>query len=101
MLINDVKKLSPVKQFSAGKAYTDTWQGEWAYLYSLVKDHPNNGSFSFVPQPAEKEFSSWELGSLRVSPSTNSDGMWCVHTLPVSPKILMFDSCLELKLHNF
>ncbi|XP_074547073.1 sushi domain-containing protein 2-like [Halichoeres trimaculatus] len=61
-----------------GQPYTDTWQGEWAYLYSLVKDHPNNGSFSFLPKPAEKEFSSWELGSLRVSPSTNTDGMWNV-----------------------
>ncbi|KAM6901250.1 sushi domain-containing protein 2-like [Lycodopsis pacificus] len=57
-----------------GKPYTDTWQGEWQYLYSLAKDQPNNGSFSFLPKPAESGFSSWELGSLRISPSTNPDG---------------------------
>ncbi|XP_031711836.1 sushi domain-containing protein 2-like isoform X2 [Anarrhichthys ocellatus] len=58
-----------------GKPYTDTWQGEWQYLYSLAKDQPNNGSFSFLPKPAESGFSSWELGSLRISPSTNPDGI--------------------------
>ncbi|XP_068430722.1 sushi domain-containing protein 2-like [Clinocottus analis] len=61
-----------------GKPYTDTWQGEWLYLYSLARDQLNNGSFSFLPKPAENGFSSWELGSLRISPSTNSDGIWNV-----------------------
>ncbi|KAK9532590.1 hypothetical protein VZT92_009967 [Zoarces viviparus] len=58
-----------------GKPYTDTWQGEWQYLYSLAKDQPNNGSFSFLPKPAESGFSSWELGSLRISSSTNPAGI--------------------------
>uniref|UniRef100_A0A7N8WP74 Sushi domain-containing protein 2-like n=1 Tax=Mastacembelus armatus TaxID=205130 RepID=A0A7N8WP74_9TELE len=61
-----------------GKPYSDNWQGEWEYLYSLGKDQPNSGFFSFVPKPAENGFSSWELGSLRVSPSTYPDGMWNV-----------------------
>ncbi|XP_068562215.1 sushi domain-containing protein 2-like [Cebidichthys violaceus] len=61
-----------------GKPYTDIWLGEWHYLYSLAKDQLNNGSFSFLPKPAENGFSSWELGSLRISPSTNPDGIWNV-----------------------
>ncbi|KAL4004587.1 protocadherin gamma subfamily A [Sarotherodon galilaeus] len=61
-----------------GDAYTESWLGEWKYLYSLAKDHPNNGSFSFLPKPAENGFSSWELGSVRVSSSNHSDGMWNV-----------------------
>uniref|UniRef100_A0A8D2ZIM3 Sushi domain-containing protein 2-like n=1 Tax=Scophthalmus maximus TaxID=52904 RepID=A0A8D2ZIM3_SCOMX len=61
-----------------GEPYSDQWQGEWEYLYSLAKDQPNSGSFSFLPKPAEKGFSSWELGSVRVSPSAYPDGMWNV-----------------------
>ncbi|XP_059214649.1 sushi domain-containing protein 2-like [Centropristis striata] len=57
-----------------GQPYTSNWRGEWTYLYSLAKDQPNNGSFSFLPKPAEKGFSSWELGSLRISSSSNTDG---------------------------
>ncbi|XP_044030297.1 sushi domain-containing protein 2-like isoform X1 [Siniperca chuatsi] len=61
-----------------GETYTDNWQGEWEYLYALAKDQPNSGSFSFLPKPAENGFSSWELGSVRVSPNTYLDGMWNV-----------------------
>uniref|UniRef100_A0A665U098 Sushi domain containing 2 n=1 Tax=Echeneis naucrates TaxID=173247 RepID=A0A665U098_ECHNA len=61
-----------------GEPYSNLWRGEWQYLYSLTKDHSNNGSFSFTPKPAENGFSSWELGSLRVSPSTYPDGVWNV-----------------------
>ncbi|XP_013859200.1 sushi domain-containing protein 2 [Austrofundulus limnaeus] len=61
-----------------GEPYSENWLGEWHYLYSLAKDHPNNGSFSFVPKPAEGEFSSWELGSVRVSSSYYSEGLWNV-----------------------
>uniref|UniRef100_A0A3P8SW11 Sushi domain containing 2 n=1 Tax=Amphiprion percula TaxID=161767 RepID=A0A3P8SW11_AMPPE len=61
-----------------GEPYSDNWQGRWEYLYSLAKDQPNNGSFRFVPQPAANGFSSWELGSVRVSPSTYPDGTWNV-----------------------
>ncbi|XP_070845519.1 sushi domain-containing protein 2-like [Chaetodon trifascialis] len=64
-----------------GEAYTPNWQGAWKYLYSLAKDEPNDGSFSFLPKPAASNFSSWEIGSVRVSPSTNADGMWNVQSV--------------------
>ncbi|KAF7217070.1 sushi domain-containing protein 2 isoform X1 [Nothobranchius furzeri] len=58
-----------------GEPYSEHWLGEWLYLYSLAKDQPNSGSFSFMPKPAESSFSSWELGSLRISSSVYPDGM--------------------------
>uniref|UniRef100_A0A3P9H7J0 Sushi domain-containing protein 2 n=1 Tax=Oryzias latipes TaxID=8090 RepID=A0A3P9H7J0_ORYLA len=58
-----------------GEPYSENWQGEMEYLYSLAKDQPNNGSFSFLPKIAENGFSSWELGSVRVSSSSYPDGM--------------------------
>ncbi|KAK7895287.1 hypothetical protein WMY93_020612 [Mugilogobius chulae] len=61
-----------------GKAYTDDWQAEWKYLYTLEKNHSNSGSFSFVPQPAAPQFSSFEFGMIRVSSSVNPDGWWNV-----------------------
>ncbi|KAM8828870.1 sushi domain-containing protein 2 isoform 2-T2 [Spinachia spinachia] len=61
-----------------GKPYTNNWQGEWQYLYSLARNRPNNGSFSFLPKPAQNGFSSWEVGAVRVSPSNHSDGIWDV-----------------------
>ncbi|XP_041816334.1 sushi domain-containing protein 2-like [Chelmon rostratus] len=57
-----------------GTPYSPTWQGKWEYLYSLSKDQPNNGFFSFSPKPADS-FSSWEIGSVRVSSSSYTDGM--------------------------
>lgn len=63
-----------------GNPYSDSWKGEWMYLYSLVRDQPNNGFFSFLPKPAEQDFSDWEVGSVRVSGSHHPDGMWCVLT---------------------
>lgn len=67
------------KCFSTGEPYSESWQGEWRYLYSLTKDHPNSGSFKFLPKIAEGDFSRWELGALRVSSSNYLDGMWYVH----------------------
>lgn len=64
-----------------GTPYSDDWQAEWKYLYSLAKNHTNNGSFSFVPEPAPNGFSSWELGMLRVSPSIYPDGVWNVQAV--------------------
>ncbi|XP_027882378.1 sushi domain-containing protein 2-like [Xiphophorus couchianus] len=61
-----------------GEPYSESWQGEWRYLYSLTKDHPNSGSFKFLPKIAEGDFSRWELGALRVSSSNYPDGMWNV-----------------------
>lgn len=53
-----------MKCFFSGETYGDNWQTEWKNRYLLVKDQPNNGSFSFVPKPAQKAFSSWEKGSV-------------------------------------
>ncbi|XP_030643371.1 sushi domain-containing protein 2-like [Chanos chanos] len=64
-----------------GQPYSESWHGEWTYLYSLAKNYPNNGSFSFVPKSAEKPFSDWELGSVRVSSSSHPDGTWNVHAV--------------------
>ncbi|XP_057674434.1 sushi domain-containing protein 2 [Corythoichthys intestinalis] len=57
-----------------GNPYSDGWRAEWKYLYSLAKGSANNGSFAFVPRPSA-EFSDWELGAIRVSSSTNQDGL--------------------------
>ncbi|XP_075901129.1 sushi domain-containing protein 2 [Nelusetta ayraudi] len=57
-----------------GDPYTDSWAGEWKYLYMLEKDQPNDGNFNFVPKPAAGNFSQWELGAIRVSSSNHSDG---------------------------
>ncbi|KAI1882426.1 hypothetical protein AGOR_G00250580 [Albula goreensis] len=64
-----------------GEPYSGSWQGEWTYLYSLQKDLPNSGEFSFVPKPAEKPFSDWELGCVRVSSSAHPDGKRNVHAV--------------------
>uniref|UniRef100_A0A672G2A6 Sushi domain-containing protein 2-like n=1 Tax=Salarias fasciatus TaxID=181472 RepID=A0A672G2A6_SALFA len=64
-----------------GEPYSEQWSGAWEYLYSLAKDQPNSGSFSFLPKPAENGFSSWELGCVRVSPSHYSDGTWDVQAV--------------------
>lgn len=82
MAINWEKTLNFGKCFSVGTPYSPTWQGKWEYLYSLSKDQPNNGFFSFSPKPADS-FSSWEIGSVRVSSSSYTDGMPYVQTLPI------------------
>ncbi|XP_063067130.1 sushi domain-containing protein 2-like [Engraulis encrasicolus] len=64
-----------------GEPYTPTWSAKWEYLYSLSKGHPNNGSFSFVPQVAAQQFQPWELGCLRVSSSKHPDGTPDVHAV--------------------
>lgn len=60
---------------SAGERYNESWQAKWEYLYSLAKDQPNNGTFSFEPKPAKDGFSEWELGSVRISSKNYPDGM--------------------------
>ncbi|XP_036384721.1 sushi domain-containing protein 2-like, partial [Megalops cyprinoides] len=64
-----------------GEPYSDSWLPEWKYLYSLGKNLSNNGQFSFVPKSAEKPFSDWELGCLRVSSSSHPDGEWNVQAV--------------------
>ncbi|XP_076141116.1 sushi domain-containing protein 2-like, partial [Alosa pseudoharengus] len=64
-----------------GEPYSASWTAEWKYLYSLARGHPNNGTFSFVPSVAEAPFLTWELGCLRVSPSSYTDGKRDVHAV--------------------
>ncbi|KAI4889571.1 hypothetical protein NFI96_028903 [Prochilodus magdalenae] len=64
-----------------GEPYSEHWQAEWTYLYTVGKDVVNNGAFSFTPQPTEKPLSNWHMGSMRVSPSTNPDGARNVNAL--------------------
>ncbi|KAM9306624.1 sushi domain-containing protein 2-like [Pholidichthys leucotaenia] len=71
-----------------GEPYTEQWHGEWQFLYSLGRDQPNNGSFSFSPKPAEGGYSSWELGSVRVSPNTDPDGAWNVQAVWTDSHVL-------------
>uniref|UniRef100_A0A6Q2XNP3 Sushi domain containing 2 n=1 Tax=Esox lucius TaxID=8010 RepID=A0A6Q2XNP3_ESOLU len=71
-----------------GDPYSDSWQGNWEYLYSIGRDIPNNGDFSFLPKPAEKTFSDWELGCLRVSSSSHPDGAWNVHAVWTEDHVL-------------
>ncbi|CAL1569417.1 unnamed protein product [Knipowitschia caucasica] len=65
-----------------GVAYSNDWEAEWKYLYTLCKLHPNNGSFSFVPVPATAAAPDvWELGMLRISSSEHKDGEWNVESI--------------------
>ncbi|MEQ2157644.1 hypothetical protein GOODEAATRI_003772 [Goodea atripinnis] len=48
-------------------------QAEIRYLYSLGRNIPNTGDFSLIPEPRE-EFSVWELGNIRITASSKSEG---------------------------
>nr|XP_015221886.1 PREDICTED: sushi domain-containing protein 2 [Lepisosteus oculatus] len=64
-----------------GEPYSSSWEPEWSFLYTLGKAVPNNGSFGFVPSPAKKPFSDWEVGAIRVSPSTQPEGAWNINAM--------------------
>ncbi|XP_078083099.1 sushi domain-containing protein 2 isoform X2 [Mustelus asterias] len=57
-----------------GKPYSESWKGEWSYLYSLGKGVPNNGHFNFTPEPAAKPYFEWEIGMLRLTDQKQRDG---------------------------
>ncbi|XP_075424181.1 sushi domain-containing protein 2 isoform X2 [Ascaphus truei] len=65
----------------SGKPYSASWTASWKYLYSLVKEYPNQGSYTFNPRPAADEHTMFEFGSLRINPSHHADGQWDVHSL--------------------
>lgn len=44
-----------------------------SYLYSICRNLPNAGSFSFLPEPSQ-DYSDIELGNIRVTASSVSDG---------------------------
>ncbi|XP_044053587.1 sushi domain-containing protein 2 isoform X2 [Siniperca chuatsi] len=48
-------------------------QAKLSYLYSLGRNLPNTGAFSFIPEPL-KNYADWELGNIRITASSKSDG---------------------------
>lgn len=62
-----------------GDSYSENWLAEWKYLYTLAREAPNTGTFSFIPAPAEANYNTWDFGILRITPSTYSDGQRQVH----------------------
>lgn len=64
-----------------GEPYSDSWVPGWQYLYSVGRAVPNNGAFSFVPSPAKDPHWRWEMGSIRVSPSSSTEGQSGVNAL--------------------
>ncbi|KAK4813058.1 hypothetical protein QYF61_007560, partial [Mycteria americana] len=57
-----------------GDSYSENWLAEWKYLYTLAREIPNTGKFSFIPVPAKGNYSTWDFGILRITPSSYSDG---------------------------
>uniref|UniRef100_A0A8D0DEN9 Sushi domain containing 2 n=1 Tax=Sander lucioperca TaxID=283035 RepID=A0A8D0DEN9_SANLU len=57
----------------AGANGSSSLQAELSYLYSLGRNLSNTGAFSFIPE-ASKDFSDWELGNIRITASSKSDG---------------------------
>uniref|UniRef100_A0A4W3HPH9 Sushi domain containing 2 n=1 Tax=Callorhinchus milii TaxID=7868 RepID=A0A4W3HPH9_CALMI len=64
-----------------GEPYTDNWRAEWKFLYTLGEGVPNTGYFTFVPKPAEKPHSDWEIGALRLTNSNESVGIQNVRSV--------------------
>uniref|UniRef100_A0A8D2KT65 Sushi domain containing 2 n=1 Tax=Varanus komodoensis TaxID=61221 RepID=A0A8D2KT65_VARKO len=57
----------------SGRPYSNEWEAEWKYLYTLRRNYPNTGALSFLPAPSAL-YSTWELGALRISSHLSSDG---------------------------
>ncbi|NXJ03679.1 SUSD2 protein, partial [Odontophorus gujanensis] len=64
-----------------GDSYSENWLAEWKYLYTLAREVPNTGTFSFTPVPAEANYNTWDFGILRITPSTYSDGQRQIYLL--------------------
>ncbi|KAL2298448.1 hypothetical protein Nmel_015445, partial [Mimus melanotis] len=45
-----------------GDSYSENWMAEWKYLYTLAREIPNTGKYSFIPVPAEGNYSTWDFG---------------------------------------
>ncbi|KAM9393861.1 sushi domain-containing protein 2 [Pholidichthys leucotaenia] len=52
---------------------SSSMQAELCYLYSLDRNLPNTGVFSFIPDP-KQNFSDWELGNIRITAGSTSEG---------------------------
>uniref|UniRef100_A0A087Y8R0 Sushi domain containing 2 n=1 Tax=Poecilia formosa TaxID=48698 RepID=A0A087Y8R0_POEFO len=68
------------REVSRSTAGSSSLQAEISYLYSLGRNISNTGDFSFFPQPREK-FSMWELGNIRITASSTSEGERNVQSL--------------------
>ncbi|KAM4579563.1 sushi domain-containing protein 2 [Fundulus diaphanus] len=68
------------REVNRSTAGSSTLQPEIRYLYSLGRHVPNTGDFSFIPEPRE-EFSGWELGNIRITASSESEGQRNVRAL--------------------
>ncbi|XP_062890494.1 sushi domain-containing protein 2 [Mobula hypostoma] len=49
-----------------GTPYSDSWMGNWTYLYSIGENVQNNGTFTFTPKSAAEKYLQWEIGMLRL-----------------------------------
>lgn len=56
-----------------GPPYSENWEAEWKYLYTLSRNLTNTGVFTFLPVPSA-QYSAWELGALRISSKHHPDG---------------------------
>ncbi|KAM4745424.1 sushi domain-containing protein 2 isoform 2-T2 [Anableps anableps] len=61
------------RETSRSTARSSSLQAEMSYLYSIARNISNTGDFSFIPDPRE-EFSVWELGNIRITASSKSEG---------------------------
>uniref|UniRef100_A0A3Q2ZGJ4 Sushi domain containing 2 n=1 Tax=Kryptolebias marmoratus TaxID=37003 RepID=A0A3Q2ZGJ4_KRYMA len=61
------------REVSSSEAETSSLRAELSYLYSLGRNLPNSGVFSFNPEPRE-DFSEWELGNIRITAGSKSEG---------------------------
>ncbi|GAA6218625.1 sushi domain-containing protein 2-like [Lates japonicus] len=57
----------------AGMNGSSSLRAELSYLYSVSRNLENSGAFSFVPE-SSKDYSDWELGNIRITASSKSDG---------------------------
>nr|XP_043882044.1 sushi domain-containing protein 2 isoform X1 [Solea senegalensis] len=57
----------------AGMNSSSSLQAELSYLYSLGRNQVNTGTFSFMPESSEIS-SDWEIGNIRITASSKSDG---------------------------
>ncbi|XP_041644119.1 sushi domain-containing protein 2 [Cheilinus undulatus] len=57
----------------AGGDGSPSLHAELSYLYSLARNQPNTGAFSFIPEPSH-EHSEWMVGNIRITASSKSDG---------------------------
>ncbi|XP_020492257.2 sushi domain-containing protein 2 [Labrus bergylta] len=56
-----------------GTGGSPSLQAELSYLYSVGRNQPNTGAFSFIPEPSQ-DYSDWELGNIRITAILKSEG---------------------------